>query len=230
MLKRRYMNVMVLCVLVVTFIAGTSFAAVKREDMVKRFDNSQKYFMETMENAKTAIPKVILEKASAIVIVRQLQVGIIIGTKGGGGFAMARNEETGEWSAPAFVKTREGSVGLQFGVQEANAIYVVMAPEVMDKILKGGLKIGIDVSARVGPVGADIELNTDLEKLPEVFVYSKNEGLYAGVNFTAENFDGDKKANKIFYGKDVSTNDILFNNAVEMPEEAVAFSEYLMTY
>ena len=171
-----------------------------------------------------------MEKASAIVIVRQLQFGIILGTKGGGGFAMAKNEETGEWSAPAFVKTREGSVGLQFGMQKANAIYVVMAPEVMDKLLKSGLKIGLDISARVGPVGADIELDSNFEKFPEVFVYSKNEGLFAGVNFTAENFDGDKKANKIFYGKDVITKDILFNNAVEMPEEAVSFTEYLMSY
>ena len=30
--------------------------------------------------------------------------------------------------------------------------------------------------------------------------------------------------------QDVITKDILFNNAVEMPEEAVSFAEYLMSY
>jgi lipid-binding SYLF domain-containing protein len=106
-----------------------------------------------------------------------------------------------------------------------------MAPEVMDKLLKSGLKIGLDISARVGPVGKDFEIvDSDFEKFPEVFVYSKNAGLFAGVNFTAENFDGDKKANAIFYGEEVSTKDILFNKAVEMPEEALSFAEYLMSY
>ena len=231
MLKLRTITIMLVCVLSVALLAETTFAQgkkVSREDVVKRMKNSQTYFTETLSDPDTAIPKSVLKKASGFVVLRQLKVGFIVGAMGGGGFAMVKDEESGAWSPPAFVETGAASFGLQIGAQEANAIYVVMSPESMKKLLKGGLKIGADVSAQVGPVGKDITV--DLEKSPEIFVYSKNKGLYGGATFKASSFLPDKVANEAFYGKKMSAEDILFNRAVEMPEEAGSFVEFLTSY
>ena len=227
MLKIRMITVILLCMFSVALFAETTFAQkmVSREDVVKRMKNSQTYFTETVSDSETAIPKAILQKASGFVVLRQLKLGFIVGATGGGGFAMVKDEESGAWSPPAFVETGELSFGLQIGVKGANAIYVVMTKESMEKILKGGLKIGADISAQVGPLGKDVEV--DLQKTPEVFIYSKNKGLYTGATFKAASFKEDKAANEAFYGKNVSAKDILFNKAVEMPEEAGSFVEFL---
>lgn len=230
MSKFRTIAVGLACLLSVALIAEAAFAqkTISREEVVKRMENSQKYFTETVSNPATMIPKVIMEKASGIVIVRQLKMGFIVGTSGGGGFAMMKDMESGNWTAPAFVQTGEMSFGLQIGATSANAIYVVMTPDSMKKILKGKVKIGVDVSAQVGPVGK--EATVDLEKAPEVFIYSKNKGLYGGAAFKVASLREDKAANEVFYGKQVSLDDILFNNAVEMPAEANEFVEFLKAY
>ena len=231
MCKFRVITMIVLCVLCVALLAETTFAqekTVSRENVVKRMKNSQTYFTETVSDPETAIPKAVLKKASGFVVIRQLKVGFIVGATGGGGFAMVKDDESGEWSPPAFVETGELSFGLQIGAKSANAIYVVMTPESMEKLLKGGLKIGADVSAQVGPVGKDI--NVDLQTAPEVFIYSKNKGLYTGATFKAASFGEDKPANEAFYGKAVSAKDILFSKAVEMPAEAEEFVEFLKAY
>jgi lipid-binding SYLF domain-containing protein len=229
MVKLQVIAETLVCIFFVALTCEFSLADVpSREDLVKRMENSQAYFKEFVMNPDTAIPVAIMKKASGIVILRQIKVGIIIGAKSGGGFAMFRDDETQEWSPPAFVKTEEGSLGLQIGKQTVNAIYVVMSKESMEKLLKGGVKVGVDISARVGPVGKDIEV--DLQKAPEMFIYSENKGLYAGASFKAGAFDGDKDVNEVFYGKKVSAKDILFNKAVEMPKEAKSFVMFLESY
>jgi lipid-binding SYLF domain-containing protein len=229
MVKLQVIARTLLCILFVALICEISPADVpSREDLMKRMENSQAYFKEVVMNPDTAIPVAIMKKASGIVILRQLKIGIIIGAKSGGGLAMVRDDETQGWSPPAFVRAEEGSLGLQIGKQTVNAIYMVMSKESMEKLLKGGVKIGIDISARVGPVGKDIEV--DLQKAPEMFIYSENKGFYAGASFKAGAFDGDKDANEIFYGRKVSAKDILFNKAVNMPKETIPFVTFLESY
>ena len=99
MLKFRYIIVMLLCVFSVALLAETTFAQekkVSRGDVVKRMKNSQTYFTETVSDPETAIPEAVLKKASGFVILRQLKLGFIFGATGGGGFAIVKDEESGE--------------------------------------------------------------------------------------------------------------------------------------
>ena len=219
--------ILLLSVFSVALIAETSFA-ISRKTLSKRIKNSQKYFEEVIDDPDTAIPTSIIEKASGIIILRQLKIGVVIGVKSGAGIAMAKNEKTQQWSPPAFVKTAEGSFGFQVGGKTINSIYVVMSKESMEKIFKSEVKLGMDISTQVGPMGKDIKV--DLRKAPEVFVYSKGKGVYAGAIFKVGALTDDKEANRIFYRKKVSAVDILFHKAVKMPEEAKPFVKLLKSY
>lgn len=209
------------------FLSYQTSSAFTREDLVTRMQNSQDFFKELASDPETAIPSKLIKKASGIVILRHFKAGAFVGVEGGRGFVMARDEETGEWSPPAFVRTSEGSFGLQVGGQTVNSVYVVMSGETMQKILKGGLKVGVDITGQVGPVGKDVEIELAKE---ELFVYSKAKGLFAGAAFKAVNFSEDAKANKIFYSKELTADNILYEKAVEMPEEAKSFAELLKNY
>lgn len=215
-----------LCVLYVVVTCQTS-SAFTRNDLVTSMQSSQDFFKELVSDPETAIPSKLLKKASGIVILRQFKAGAFVAVEGGRGFAMARDKKSGEWSPPAFVRTSEGSVGLQVGGKTSNSVYVVMSKETMQKILKGGLEVGVDISGQVGPVGKDVEIEP---AKGELFIYSKAKGLFAGVAFKAVTFSDDAKANKIFYGKEVSAENILYEKAVDIPEEAKSFVEFLESY
>lgn len=210
------------------FLSYQTSSAFTKEDLVKRMQNSQDFFKELASDPETAIPSKLFKKASGIVILRHFKAGVFVAVEGGKGFAMAKDEESGEWSPPAFVRTSEGSVGLQVGGKTSNSVYVVMSKETMQKILKGGLKVGVDITGQVGPVGKDVEI--ELMGKEQLFVYSKAKGLFAGAAFKAANFSEDSKANKIFYGKELSAENILYEKAVEMPEESKSFAELLKNY
>ena len=88
-------------------------------------------------------------------------------------------------------------------------------------------KLGVDVSVAAGPVGRDAEAKIGPDTA--FLVYSKAKGLYGGISLEGGIITQDNKANKKFYGKEVTVKEI-FKGEVDVPEEANVLIKTLDKY
>lgn len=207
----------------------SSAHAVDRAELVHRIDRSETFVQELMLSRDTAIPVSVWRNARGILVFRQYKVGFIFAIKGGYGIAMVRNDETHEWSPPAFYQSGEGSVGFQIGGEAVNSVFLLMTREALDMLIKSEFKLGGDISIAGGPVGRQAEYKVG-QSAP-ILAYSQAEGLYAGVSIEGGVLLPDNDANRVFYGvKGLKSRQILFENRVEMPEEARSLVKRLNFY
>ncbi|MCK4905036.1 lipid-binding SYLF domain-containing protein [bacterium] len=220
----------VVFLLVVTFllVPAKGFAQTRGE-LTARIERAQKYLGDIMEAPDTSIPQSIMENCHGIIILRQYKAGFIFGVKGGQGIVLVKDETTNEWSPPAFVKTGEGSFGLQIGGQSIDSIFLIMNKDGMEMLNKTKFKIGLDASAAIGPIGRNAEAKVGPGTA--ILVYSRAKGLYAGASFEGGLLLNDDTANRKFYDvKDITIQDILFDNKANMPKEAKPLINLLNDY
>ncbi len=216
------------CSAVFLFTASCVLAAPPRA-LVKRIDMAKEFLDDIMEAPDTEIPAALIQKCRGVVIMRQYRAGFIFGVKGGYGVALVRDEKTGIWSPPAFVKSGEGSYGVQIGGQAVDTILLIMNKEGMEMLIRTKFKLGVDGSVAAGPVGRDA--SAKLGPGTAILVYSRTKGLYAGATIEGGLIVNDDVANEKFYGiKGITTQDILFGGTVEVPDAARPLINALKTY
>ncbi|MGR3303455.1 MAG: lipid-binding SYLF domain-containing protein [Candidatus Scalindua sp.] len=211
-----------------SFLIIPDVYAVSRKKLNDRIERAVNYLEEVMEIPDTRIPSSLLRKSHGVVIIRQYKIGFIFGVKGGKGVALKRDKKTGEWSAPSFVTSVEGSVGFQAGAQAIDAILLIMNKNGLESLLKAKCKLGLDASVAVGPYGRDAEAKIGPDTA--FLVYATANGLFAGLSLEGGILTQDNGANEKFYGiEDVSVKEI-FNNEVTVPDEAKELIKLLEEY
>jgi lipid-binding SYLF domain-containing protein len=181
-------------------IAGTSFAAESKTDVVDRADAAAKALQEIMAAPDKGIPGDVMNSAKCVAIVPSMkQAGFIFGGKYGRGLATCRTAHG--WSAPAPFIIEGGSWGLQIGGEAIDLIMLVMNQHGMDQMLASKFKIGADVSGAAGPVGRQAEATTDWKLHSEVLTYSRSRGVFAGITLDGAVIKQDDDSTEAMYGK-----------------------------
>ena len=166
--------------------------------------------------------------AKAILIVPQLLKGaFIFGFEGGTGVLLVRNEETGEWSQPAFYKMRTGSFGLQIGAESSDMVFLVMTVKGVESFYTSSFRLGGDVSVAFGPAGVGAKGQTSLTFSFDMLAYTTGQGVFAGISAEGAGVITRAKWNEKYYGKGTRPTDILATRTVSNPgseglREAVA--------
>ncbi len=159
--------------------------------------------------------KHLLHTAKGIMIYPQILKGaFFIGGEGGSGVLMSKNA-SGAWSYPAFYTMGSVSFGLQIGGQSSEAVLVIMTQRGLDSILNDQVKLGADISAAAGPVGAGIEASTTTAAGADIYVYSVNQGLFVGASLEGAVIAKRGDWNEQFYGKPVTPQQIVRENQVQ---------------
>lgn len=210
------------------FFLSSNLFALSRESLVERIKMAEKLLDDFTISPDSQIPQELIKQAEGIIFMKQYKGGFIIGAKGGNGIILAKDRNTNQWSAPAFVSNVEGSFGFQAGGQSIDSIILIMNKEGLDLLLKSRIKIGVDVSAAAGPYGRDA--GAQIGPGVGLLIYSKAKGLYAGASIEGGVLAIDEKANQIFYDQDIKIRDILIRKNVEMPEEAKNLIEKIENY
>jgi lipid-binding SYLF domain-containing protein len=201
------------CFLALTSItllfASLTWGADKDEsDINKRIDTSAHVLNEIMATPDKAIPDGIMHEAKCIAVVPSLvKIALGFGGDHGKGVATCRTREG--WSAPAPITITGGSWGLQIGGQATDLVMVVMTDQGMEHLLSSHFKLGADASAAAGPVGRDAAAGTDVKMRSEVLTYSRNRGIFAGIDLSGAAVSQDKDETRILYGTMVPFQDIL---------------------
>ena len=196
-----------------------AFAQDKEQDRVENAGTVMKEIL----NAPDGIPQSVLDKADCVVILPSvLKFAIGIGGSYGRGLMTCRGGSTfhGHWGAPTMMALEGGSVGLQLGGNATDFILLMMSPRSAKSVLSSKVKLGADASAAAGPVGRAASAETDVTMRAEILSYSRSRGLFAGVSLEGSTLRADNDANKNLYGKQVSASDIVFKNAVPVPDSA----------
>ena len=126
------------------------------------------------------IPAAVADKALGVAVFGNLVKGaFIVGGTGGDGVFM-RKTASG-WGAPAFVNLAGASVGAQIGGSKTDAVFFFMDQASIDALAAASSSSAASITAVAGPASATAEtLSTSTTN--KVFVYSKQEGLFAGAS------------------------------------------------
>ena len=168
------------------------------------------------------IPDRIAHKARCVLVVPGFKKGAFIGgAQYGQGLATCFVSGKG-WSAPVFVQMAGVSFGLQAGGQATDLVLVGVTKQSGDDLLKAKVKLGGDASVAAGPVGRDSQADTTEIANAEFLTYSRNKGIFAGLDLTGDEVNQNTKATEAFYGKDIPYQTIL-NGATPTPAAAQPF-------
>jgi lipid-binding SYLF domain-containing protein len=173
---------------------------------------------EIMAAPDKGIPQEILRKAQCVGIIPGVKkAGFIVGAKYGKGILVCHTDQG--WSGPSTVIVEGGSIGLQIGASETDAVLVVQNKSGQAKLMKDKFTIGASAGAMAGPVGRTAEAATDAQLHAEILSYSRSRGLFAGVDLGGATMRPDNDANRAVYGRSIMQSEIL-DGKVPQPAEA----------
>lgn len=158
----------------------------------------------------------LIKDAKGLLISPQVvKAGFILGGSGGNLVFLVRDEKAGSWIGPAFYTVGGMSVGLLAGAEAAELVIVVRTERGVTRLLSSSAKLGGDLSAAAGPVGAGVGaagLTADL------IILSRGKGLYGGLSLEGSVLAVRDSLNEAYYGKAVTPADILIRGSVKNPE------------
>jgi lipid-binding SYLF domain-containing protein len=185
---------------------GSAFASAREE---ARLIEASGVLEELFAQRDTAIPDRLMQRAYGIAVVPNVvKVGAVVGGRRGSG-AMVVRDANGRFTDPIMISLTGGSIGWQIGVQSTDVVLVFTTKRGIEGITDGKLTLGADASVAAGPVGRSASAGTDQTFTAEVYSYSRNRGLFAGVSLDGSIIAIDRKSNSKLYGKSAPAADII---------------------
>jgi SH3 domain-containing YSC84-like protein 1 len=202
-------------------LASTAYAASSRDDLQDRIDAAKTVLDQIMAAQDRTVPLNILEKATCVAVVPSMVKGaFVFGAQYGQGVVTCR---TGHgWSAPVFIRMAGGSFGFQIGGQATDLVLVAVNDRGMQDLLRDKFKIGGDASAAAGPVGRAGQASTDWKMSAELLSYSRNKGLFAGIDLDGTSVSQNMDDTATYFGAPQDFRNVLSGN-VAVPPGAVPF-------
>jgi lipid-binding SYLF domain-containing protein len=209
-------------------VSSVAFAGSRRANLQARVEAAKIVLDEVMAAKDSSIPMNIMEQATCVGVVPGMIKGaFVFGGQYGQGVVTCR---TGHgWSGPVFIRMAGGSWGLQIGGQSTDLVLVAVNERGFQDLLKNKFKIGGDASAAAGPVGRSSQASTDWKMNAELLSYSRNKGLFAGIDLDGTSVSQNSDDTEIYYGKELSFESIL-KGSVAVPAGAVPFVESVAHY
>jgi lipid-binding SYLF domain-containing protein len=192
----------------VAAIAVTAFApaAYAQADQQKLIDQSAETFSNFIRDPDMKWFQQNLGRAKGVLIAPEvLKAGFIFGGSGGRAVLVAKDAKSGKWVGPAFYALATASVGFQAGVSVSEVITLVMTDKGMNALLSPSFKMGGDASVAAGPVGAGASSNV----VADMVSFARAKGVYGGLNLDGTVVNTSDDWNQAFYGKKVTSPDIL---------------------
>ncbi len=158
------------------------------------------------------------EDTKALFIVPQFIRGsFIFGGAGGSGVLLVRDDQTKNWSEPAFYNIGSASFGLQAGADVSEMIFVVVTQRGLEQFYRNEFKLGLDAGMALGPVG---EGGGVKGITADLLGYAKKKGAYVGMSVDGSIITVSNDSNAAYYGKPVRPTDIIVKHAVSNPKSA----------
>lgn len=191
-------------------VVGLMPAAAWANDQQLVVDKARIVVESFLNDPDFAKMRVYVQNAYAVLIIPDLlKGGFFIGVEHGTGVLLARDPQSGSWSEPAFYDIWGGSFGLQFGGQTSDAIFTLMNPGAVQKLLSSRFQLGADASVAVGELGAGVGAGTTVQFGEDVYAFARNMGLYGGLALDGTYAMPRDSWNQAFYGQPLTAEQII---------------------
>jgi lipid-binding SYLF domain-containing protein len=219
--RRPMRNYIATALIAASAIVAPNLQAQAPDKLVHRIDAAHAILHELMNTPDKGIPLDIAASAQCVIVVPAFKkAAFVFGGEYGQGVATCR---TGHgWSAPVFVQMAGGSFGFQVGGQSTDLVLIGRSHKSLDHLLKDKVKLGGDASVAGGPVGRSAQASTTELANAEFLTYSRNKGLFAGIDLQGDEVNQNKKDTAEFYGHDIAFEKVL-SGAVPTPPAAAHF-------
>jgi len=207
--------------LAASLVAIPGLRAQVPEKLTHRIDAAHAILHELMDTPDKGIPLDIAASAQCVVVVPSFKKGaFVFGGEYGQGIATCR---TGKgWSAPVFVQMAGASFGFQVGGQSTDLVLIGRTHRSLDHLLKDKVKLGGDASVAAGPVGRSVQASTTELANAEFLTYSRNKGIFAGIDLQGDEVNQNVKDTAALYGHEIAFQKVL-SGSVPTPPVAVHF-------
>ena len=199
----------------------TAAAADNKPKLDDRVEAAHQVLHELMDTPDKGIPTNIAAKATCVAVVPGFKKGaFIVGGQYGQGVVSCR---TGHgWSAPAFIQMTGASFGFQAGGQSTDLVLIAMTHDGFQRLLADKVKLGGDAAVAAGPVGRNANANTTELANAAFLSYSRNKGIFAGIDLTGDVVNQNQGDTDLYYGRHLKYEQIL-NGRVPPPSSATHF-------
>ena len=161
----------------------------------------------------------LLQTARAVMIApRIFKAGFFVGGEGGTALLMVRGSHG--WSNPAFYTLASASFGLQIGAQESEVILFIQSERALNAVMRNHFKIGANAGIAVATLGSNVEGATTSNVGADIIVWASSSGAYAGISLDGSVIEPKNESNADYYGRPVTTGDIVLRHAVSAPGAA----------
>ena len=207
-------------------ITQPAFASAREE---ARLIEASGVLEELRTQRDTLIPERLLSRAYGIAVIPNVvKVAALVGGRRGSGALVVR-DANGRFCDPIMISITGGNVGWQLGVQSTDIVLVFTTRKSIEGITDGKLTLGGDASVAAGPVGRSASAATDQNFTAEVYSYSRNRGLFAGVSIDGSVIAIDTKSNTKLYGKKAPATEIIAGHITTDAESAKRFQRAILT-
>ena len=211
-------NLIASALIAASVVIAPAIQAQPSEKLVHRIEAAHDILHELMNTPDKGIPLDIAASAQCVVVVPSFKKGaFVFGGEYGQGIASCRTARG--WSAPVFVQMAGGSFGFQVGGQSTDLVLIGRTHRSLDHLLKDKVKLGGDASVAAGPVGRSTQASTTELANAEFLTYSRNKGLFAGIDLQGDEVNQNVKDTRELYGHDIPFQTVLSGR---VPTPAVA--------
>jgi lipid-binding SYLF domain-containing protein len=211
-MPRRWLLGLLLAVGLFGSVTGEGRAEGEQQRLV---DRARLVAEEFLQNPEYERMRVYVQNAYGVLLAPDLlKGGFIVGGQYGTGVLLVRDAQTGLWSEPAFFDIYGGSLGLQLGGQKMDAIFTLMNPGAVDKLLSARFRLGADASGALGPVGSGVGAGTTVRFGEDVYLFSRNKGLFGGLSIDGTVIVPKEDWNSIYYGQSLTPTQIVKQRVV----------------
>ena len=210
-----------LSILVVPALLATAGIAQAQTREDARLVTATQVLEELRTSPDQNVPTWLLDRAYGVAVVPDVIKGaIVFGGRHGNGVLVSR-DAAGRFSNPLFISLTGGSVGWQIGAQASDIVLVFATRRSLENFARGQFTLGASASVAAGPLGRSGEAAAGVQA--EIYSYARARGLFAGVSLDGTALIFDRKANREFYGREVTTADIFSGAAKTSSESARRF-------
>lgn len=158
-----------------------------------------------------------LAQARAVLIIPSFyKAGFFVGGAYGNGILLVRNNE-GKFSPPAFYRMAAGSLGIQFGAEEREIMFMIMTDNGLKAIMEDHFKVGAGVNLSIATFGAGAEASTTTGKAVDIVAFSHGAGAFGGGAIEGAGIEERQDWNHAVYGPNGSPRSILFDRRYTLP-------------
>ena len=185
-------------------VARPSFAGAAED---ARLTTATDVLEELRGSPDQGVPTWLFDRAYGVAVIPNVIKGaFFLGGRGGKGVLVSR-DASGRFSDPLFLTLGGANFGLQWGAQATDVVLVFATRRSLEHFARGQLTLGATASVAAGPVGRAGEASAGVQA--EIYSYSRARGLFAGIALDGTVLAVDRKSNRGYYGRDVSSDEVL---------------------